>query len=94
MTMDERGAVRRRPRRAAPGIPQLPPRRLVNPFPPAEVLSADQVEAIHLASLEILRDTGIEVLGDRAIDLLRGAGASIDAATRRVRLDPEAWSRR
>ncbi len=89
MTMDDRGALRRRPRRTAPGIPQLPPRRLVNPFPPAEVLSADQVEAIHRASLEILRDTGIEVLGDRAMDLLRGAGASIDAANRRVRLDPD-----
>jgi trimethylamine--corrinoid protein Co-methyltransferase len=61
---------------------------LVNPFPPVEVLSADQVEAIHRASLEILRDTGLEVLGDRAIDLLAGAGARVDLATRRVRLDP------
>ncbi len=88
MTMDERGAVRRRPRRAAPGIPQVPPRRLVNPFPPVEVLSADQVEAIHHASLEILRDTGIEVLGGRALDLFRGAGATVEGDTRRVRLDP------
>jgi len=81
-------AARRRPRRATGGIPQVSPRRLVNPFPPTEVLSADQVEAIHAASLKILRDTGIEVLGDRAIDLLRGAGAAVDGDTRRVRLDP------
>jgi trimethylamine--corrinoid protein Co-methyltransferase len=86
--MDDRGAVRRRPRRTASGIPQLPPRRLVNPFPPTEILSAEQVEKIHRASLEILRDTGIEVLGDRAIDLLRGAGAAVDRDARRVRLDP------
>jgi len=87
-TPDEPQAVRRRPRRANGGVPQLPPQRLVNPFPPLEVLSADQVETIHRASLDILRDTGIEVLGDRAIDLFRGAGAGVDAATRRVRLDP------
>jgi trimethylamine---corrinoid protein Co-methyltransferase len=32
--------------------------------------------------------SGIEVLGDRAIDLLAGAGATIDRETRRVRLEP------
>lgn len=89
MTADARQAGRRRPRRTAGGVPQLPPRRLVNPFPPLEVLSADHVEAIHQASLTILRDTGLEVLGDRAIDLLRDAGASVDRDTRRVRLDPD-----
>jgi trimethylamine--corrinoid protein Co-methyltransferase len=88
MGSEERGAVRRRPRRAAPGLVQLPPRRLVNPFPPATVLAGDQVEAIHRASLEILRDTGIELLGDAAIDRFRAAGASVDRDTRRVRLEP------
>ncbi len=61
-------AVRRRPRRAAPGIAQLPWRQLVNPFRPLEVLSADHVEAIHLASLRILSEIGVEVMGDRALD--------------------------
>ena len=88
MTSEEPAAVRRRPRRGAPGFAQLPPRRLVNPFPPATVLAEDQVEAIHRASLEILRDTGIEVLGDAAIDRFRAAGAAVDPDTRRVRLDP------
>ncbi len=88
MSDNQRPAPRRRPRRAAGGVPQLPPRRLVNPFPPLEVLSADQVEAIHGASLAILRDTGLEVLGDRAINLLRGAGAEVNPDTRRVRMDP------
>jgi trimethylamine--corrinoid protein Co-methyltransferase len=81
-------AVRRRPRRTAGGIPQLPFRRLVNPFVPLEVLSADAVEEIHRASLRILSEIGVEVLGDAAIDRLRAAGASVDRATRRVRLDP------
>ena len=50
------------PRRSAGGgIAQLPWRRLVNPFRPVEILSADQVEAIHVASLRILSEIGLEV---------------------------------
>ena len=79
---------RRRPRRAATGVQQLPFRRLTNPFRPIEVLSADQVDDVHRASLRILAEVGIEVLGDRAIDRLAAAGADVDRATRRVRLDP------
>lgn len=60
----------------------------VNPLPPVEVLSEGQVEAIHQASLRILRDIGIEVLSDRAFDIYARAGATADRATRRVRFDP------
>ena len=80
---------RRRPRRAAPGLAQLPWRRLTNPFRPVEILSADQVETIHRASLRILAEIGMEVLGDRALDALAGAGATVDRSNRRVRLDPD-----
>lgn len=88
--MDEVGgtARRRHERRTSGGVPQLPWRRVVNPFRPVEILSADQVEAIHRTSLRILSEIGVEVLGDRAIDLLARAGASVDRTTRRVRLDP------
>jgi trimethylamine--corrinoid protein Co-methyltransferase len=79
---------RRRPRRASGGIPQLPFRTLTNPFTPLEVLSADHVEDVHRASLRILAEVGVEVLGDRAIDRLAAAGATVDRETRRVRLDP------
>ena len=80
--------ARRRPRRAAPGLVQSPWRRLVNPFRPLEILSDDQIESIHQASLRILSEIGIEVLGDRALEAFEGAGATVDTATRRVRLDP------
>ena len=81
-------AHRRRERRAGGGIPQLPFRRLTNPFTPLEVLSADHVEEIHRTSLRILAEVGVEVLGDRAIDRLASAGGDVDRGTRRVRLDP------
>jgi trimethylamine--corrinoid protein Co-methyltransferase len=81
-------AHHRRARRTAGGIEQLPFRRLENPFRPLEVLSADQVEEIHRASLRLLSEVGLEVLGDRARDRLAAAGADVDRANRRVRLDP------
>jgi len=70
---------------------------VVNPFTPVEILSVDQVEAIHRAGLRILRDVGVEVLGETAIGRFERAGAIVrrddDAAGRgaaaRVRLDPD-----
>jgi trimethylamine---corrinoid protein Co-methyltransferase len=78
----------RRPRRTATGVRQLPWRRLVNPYRPVEILSADQVKAVHVASLRILDEIGMEVLGERALDALAAAGARVDRSTRMVRLEP------
>ncbi|MGH2513528.1 MAG: trimethylamine methyltransferase family protein, partial [Candidatus Limnocylindrales bacterium] len=78
---------RGRPRRVAGGIVQLPWRSITNPYRPVEILAADQVEAIHRASLRILREIGFEVLGDRAIELFAAAGADVDRSRRSVRLD-------
>ena len=80
-------AHRRHARRTGGGIPQLPFRLLENPFTPLEVLSADHVEDIHRASLRILAEVGVEVLGDRAVDRLAAAGATVDRSNRRVRMD-------
>lgn len=80
----------RRARRQGPGkaaVPQLPWTRVDNPYPPMEPLSADQVEAIHLASLAILENLGIEVMGEDVQALFRDAGAKVDAGTGIVRLD-------
>jgi trimethylamine--corrinoid protein Co-methyltransferase len=79
--------TRRRSRRQAGTIPQLPWQPVVNAFPPAEPLSADQVEAIHEASLDILERMGIRVLHRGARDLLAGAGAEVDHGEQMVRLD-------
>jgi trimethylamine--corrinoid protein Co-methyltransferase len=52
-----------------------------------EVLSADQIEAIHRTSLDILEKLGIEVMSPRALGVLSAAGAEFDRATQTVRLD-------
>jgi trimethylamine---corrinoid protein Co-methyltransferase len=52
-----------------------------------EVLSTDQIEAIHRTSLDILERLGIEVMSPRALGILAAAGAEVDRATQTVRLD-------
>jgi trimethylamine---corrinoid protein Co-methyltransferase len=53
---------------------------------PTELLSADQLETIHLASLRILRDIGLRVLDPETRALYEGAGASVH--DRQVTFDP------
>ena len=68
-------------------LSQLPWQAVSNPFAPLEVLAAEQVEAIHVTSLRILEELGIEVLSERALGLLAAAGADVDHAAQLVRLD-------
>jgi trimethylamine--corrinoid protein Co-methyltransferase len=77
----------RRGARDSGGLKQPTWRNLKNPYKPIEVLSADQVETIHLASLQVLEDLGIEFLSDNALDCLEAAGADVDRATKLVRFD-------
>jgi trimethylamine--corrinoid protein Co-methyltransferase len=70
------------------GLKQLPFKRLRNPYTPIEVLSADQVEAIHLASLRLLAEVGIEVLHPESRSLMAAGGAMVDEGSNRVRCDP------
>ena len=61
--------------------------RLQNPFRPVEILSADQIEAIHRASLRLLENVGFEVLHDESLEIFKQAGAKVDFGTKRVQLD-------
>ena len=56
-----------------------------NPYPPMELLSAAQVEAIHQASLRILGELGIELMSPAARDAMRIYGAEVDEITGTVR---------
>ena len=79
------GGARRRAAAAATG--GFPWRQLRNPYPPVEILTAEQVEAIHEASLELLEGLGLRILFDEARELLRAAGAEVEEDSRRVRFD-------
>lgn len=76
-----------RARRTVDHLPQLPWRPVTNPYSPMEVLSADQIEAIHETALRILEELGVEVMSIRAREVLKKGGAAVNDETGTVRLD-------
>ncbi len=69
----------------------LPPQR---PFAqsrlryrPTEVVSTDELESIHLASLRVLEEIGMDFLDPESREVLRAAGARVEPGTERVRFD-------
>jgi len=93
VTEIETGGPRRRGReRQAAGprsrLPEQKPfRQPQMQYAPTKVVSDDQLEAIHTASLRILSDYGIDFLLPEARDLLAKNGAKV--TDNRVRFDPE-----
>jgi trimethylamine--corrinoid protein Co-methyltransferase len=80
---------RRRERRTQPtGIRQLPFAQVENRYPPIQLLSADEIEAIHFASLRLLQEVGMEVMHDESRRILKATGAEVDETNQRVRFDP------
>ena len=67
-------------------IPQLARRKSARAFPPMSIISADEVESIHHASLRVLSEIGMDFTLPEARDLLEKAGA--DVTGERVRFDP------
>lgn len=68
-------------------IPQLERRIVRNPYAPMKVVTDDQVEALHEASLRILEELGIELMSERARNLFEEAGATVDHSSGLVRVD-------
>ena len=69
-------------------IHQRPFGAVRNPYRPMELISTDQVEVIHHASLQVLRDIGMRVNDAPSLALMEGIGAEVDRSDNRVRLDP------
>lgn len=63
-------------------------RNWVNPYPPIEQFSTDEIEAIHLASLKVLSETGIKVLSAQAREYYISAGMT-KGADGVIRFDPD-----
>ena len=74
----------RTPRATGPSLAPLP--RLANPWPPLEILSAEQVERIVAAAFRILEEAGLEIRSAAAREYYRSAGALVDEDSQLVRL--------
>lgn len=85
-------ARRRSGGRAGHERSRLPPQRpWAQPrmrYRPVEVVSADELEAVHRASLRVLAEIGMDLLDADAREILRRAGAELEPGSQRVRFDP------
>ncbi len=90
-TNADSGPRRRSGGRASHERSTLPPQRpWAQPrmrYKPTEVVSADELESIHEASLQVLEEIGMDFLDAEARDLLIGAGATVEPGSERVRFD-------
>jgi trimethylamine--corrinoid protein Co-methyltransferase len=68
---------------------QPPFRQLKNPFVPTKLISDDELESIHLASLRVLKEIGVDVLHDEARRIMKEHGADVREGTERVRFDAD-----
>ena len=72
---------------------QRPVRPAAHAYRPTEVVSADELESIHVASLRILAEIGMDFLDPESRELLAAAGADVEPDGERVRFDPDAGDR-
>lgn len=84
---ERRRGGRRAGRGEATGLRQLPWKQPRIPFPPVELVSADELERVHDASLTILEEIGMDVLLPEAREIFRAAGAKVESGGQRVRAD-------
>ena len=87
-----RGARRRTGRRAAPPAGEFEQRPFRQPrraHAPVALVSDDEIESMHRASLKLLAETGIAVLHDGARRRMHEAGAELEAGSSRVRIPAE-----
>jgi trimethylamine---corrinoid protein Co-methyltransferase len=52
------------------------------------IFSKDEMDEIHLATLEVLQHTGLFVEDDEALEIFHGGGAEVHKATRTVKIPP------
>ncbi len=72
---------------ASAAFDQPPWRQLRIPFPPTQIVSDDELESIHRASLRVLREIGLDVLHPDARRIMKAHGADVTEGSERVRFD-------
>ena len=71
------------------GFEQPPFRQLRNPLKPTNLISEDELEQVHLASLRVLKEIGVDVLHEEARRIMKAHGADVREGTQRVRFDSD-----
>ncbi|CAG0986282.1 trimethylamine---corrinoid protein Co-methyltransferase [Gammaproteobacteria bacterium] len=66
---------------------QPPFRQFRIPFAPTKLVSDDELESIHRASLRVLAEIGVDVLHEGARRIMKEHGADVREGTERVRFD-------
>ncbi len=79
----ERRARQRQQRAQSPFL-SIPFQQIKNPLLPLQLISPEQLEQLHNASMRILEDVGLDFLDDEALDLWQQAGAKVDRAAQHV----------
>jgi trimethylamine--corrinoid protein Co-methyltransferase len=74
---------------SASSFEQPPFRQLKIPFSPTKIVSDDELESIHLASLRVLREIGVDVLHEGARQIMKEHGADVRDGSERVRFDSD-----
>ncbi len=62
-------------------------RQLKRPFAPVALISEDELQSIHNASLRVMKEIGLDVLHDEARQIMKHAGADVRPGSERVRFD-------
>ncbi len=68
-------------------VAQLPRETVINRFPPIELFSADEVEQVHTASLDVLEQVGVEILLPEARQLLVDTGGATLRGEQQIYID-------
>ena len=66
----------------------MPANGFVRNFKPLEIMTEEQVEAIHRGTLDVLETTGVRFESKRALELFAKNGCKVDFEDRRVRIPP------
>ena len=70
-------------------ITQLPWQEVVTKFSALEIISQDEIESIHHASLDILESVGMKVLHQDAREIFKNAGLDVNESSKMVYFDKD-----
>ena len=84
--------TRRKPKKSS--ISQLPWQEVVTKFSPLRIMSQDEIESIHHASLDVLENVGMKILHGDSRKVLKKAGLDVDESTQMVYFDRDLVSKK